>query len=104
MVYNIINVRILSENRKLPHINILYTKTMQKYKTTIEYDGTNMFGFQKQGNLPTVQFCIENAIYKMTGENVKIVVAAGRTDAGVHATCQVIDFDIKKTEKQGVCC
>lgn len=71
---------------------------MQKYKMTIEYDGTNMFGFQKQGNLPTIQFCIENAIYKMTGENVKIV-AAGRTDAGVHATCQVIDFDIKKNLK-----
>ena len=58
---------------------------------TIEYDGTAYSGFQYQKNTRTVQEEIENAIYKFSGERVRIN-SAGRTDAGVHAKGQVVDF------------
>ena len=65
---------------------------------TIEYDGTAYSGFQYQKNTRTVQEEIENAIYRFSGERVRIN-AAGRTDAGVHAKGQVIAFDTLSTEE-----
>ena len=65
---------------------------------TIEYDGTAYSGFQYQKNTRTVQEEIENAIYKFSGERVRIN-SAGRTDAGVHAKGQVIAFDTVSTEE-----
>jgi len=56
-----------------------------------EYDGTNYCGFQFQVNAPTVQDEIEKALRKLTGEKIR-VVAASRTDTGVHARGQVISF------------
>jgi tRNA pseudouridine38-40 synthase len=57
------------------------------------YDGTDFLGFQKQaGDARTVQGEIETALSKVTGQHVA-VLAAGRTDTGVHATGQVIAFD-----------
>ncbi len=59
---------------------------------TIEYEGTRYGGFQYQPQIPTIQHEIETAITRLTSETIR-VHAAGRTDAGVHATGQVIAFD-----------
>ena len=67
---------------------------MKNVKIIIEYDGTDYHGWQCQANLPTVQKTIEDAIRKITGENVKIT-GSGRTDAGVHAIGQVASFSIE---------
>ena len=58
----------------------------------VEYEGTKYSGFQYQINAPSIQEELEKAIYRLTGETVR-VKAAGRTDAGVHARGQVIAFD-----------
>ena len=63
-----------------------------RYALIVEYDGTRYSGFQYQKNARTVQEEIETAIVRFTGETVRIK-AAGRTDAGVHATGQVVTFD-----------
>lgn len=64
----------------------------QNIAMQIEYDGSDFYGFQKQkNNIRTVQGALEYAICEFTGESVKIV-NAGRTDTGVHATNQVINF------------
>lgn len=57
----------------------------------VEYDGTNYHGFQIQANAPTVQGTLEQALAQITQEHVHIRFA-GRTDAGVHAVGQVVDF------------
>lgn len=61
-------------------------------RAIVAYDGTGYAGFQRQVDVPTVQETLEAALEKITQEAVT-VVAAGRTDAGVHATGQVISFD-----------
>ena len=57
----------------------------------LEYDGTHYYGFQLQTTLPTIQRELEKALWKLTGERVR-VIAASRTDAGVHARGQVVSF------------
>jgi tRNA pseudouridine38-40 synthase len=57
----------------------------------IEYDGTRYHGSQVQASALTVQGEIEKALYKLTGENIRIKTAS-RTDAGVHARGQVVTF------------
>lgn len=64
---------------------------MKNIKLTISYDGTNYHGWQKQNDVITIQSVIEDAIYKLTGENVDLT-ASGRTDANVHAIGQVANF------------
>jgi len=58
----------------------------------LEYDGTGFCGWQSQPQGNTVQDCLEQALVRMTGHTLR-VTAAGRTDAGVHALCQVVHFD-----------
>lgn len=58
----------------------------------IEYDGACYFGWQSQPNGFTVQDQIQRALNQITGESIGII-AAGRTDTGVHALEQVIHFD-----------
>ncbi|KXG75691.1 tRNA pseudouridine synthase A [Fervidicola ferrireducens] len=60
-------------------------------KILLEYDGSNYHGWQRQKNALTIQEVVEEAVYKVTGEKVK-VIGAGRTDAGVHARGQVANF------------
>jgi tRNA pseudouridine38-40 synthase len=57
----------------------------------VAYEGTAYAGFQLQKNGPTIQAEIEKAIMKVTGEPIHIV-GAGRTDAGVHAWGQTVNF------------
>ena len=62
----------------------------------LEYDGTNYCGFQKQKNGITVQEVLEKAIERATAQKVS-VVASGRTDTGVHALGQVVNFKTDTT-------
>ncbi len=57
----------------------------------VAYDGTQFAGWQVQPTLPTVQGCIERAIFETSGETVRLL-SAGRTDSGVHALGQVANF------------
>lgn len=68
---------------------------MPRYRLTIEYDGRSFVGWQAQANGRSVQQAIEEAIFRFTGETVRIR-GAGRTDAGVHALGQVCHFDLEK--------
>ncbi len=58
----------------------------------LEYDGTPFHGWQSQADGTGVQDALERALSEIAGERVG-VVAAGRTDSGVHATSQVVHFD-----------
>jgi tRNA pseudouridine38-40 synthase len=63
-----------------------------RYCARVEYDGTDFAGFQFQPEARTVQGELEAALAKISGGSQIRVAAAGRTDAGVHATDQVIAF------------
>jgi tRNA pseudouridine38-40 synthase len=58
----------------------------------IEYDGTDFFGWQRLSHGPTVQAEVEAAL-AFVADHPVAVTCAGRTDAGVHARCQVVHFD-----------
>lgn len=68
---------------------------MPTFKLTLEYDGSEFAGWQRQADQPTVQGMIEHAILKMT-QLPTPVIGAGRTDAGVHALGQVASFRSEK--------
>jgi tRNA pseudouridine38-40 synthase len=66
----------------------------QRWKITIEYDGSAYAGWQRQDNgIATVQSAIESAIKSFCQRDI-VIFAAGRTDAGVHARGQVAHFDL----------
>lgn len=67
----------------------------QTYAAQVEYDGSQFKGWQIQKGVETVQQAVENAIGSVADETVRIH-CAGRTDAGVHATGQVIHFQTCK--------
>lgn len=69
---------------------------MRNIKLTIEYDGKDFKGWQKQPNKLNIQGEIEKAIENITGEKVELI-ASGRTDAGVHALGQVANFKTNST-------
>jgi len=64
---------------------------LRNIKLIIEYDGTNYHGWQTQANVSSIQSTINVAVKKITGENI-VLIAAGRTDAGVHAMGQTANF------------
>jgi len=64
-----------------------------RVKAVIAYDGTHYLGFQKQTSTKnTITYAIEEALLSL--QITSDIVASGRTDAGVHATGQVIHFDL----------
>jgi tRNA pseudouridine38-40 synthase len=66
-----------------------------RFALTVEFDGRLFMGWQRQAHGPSVQQAIEEAARAVTGETVT-VHAAGRTDAGVHATAMRAHLDIEK--------
>ncbi|HZX46089.1 MAG TPA: tRNA pseudouridine(38-40) synthase TruA, partial [Clostridia bacterium] len=67
---------------------------MRNILLTIEYDGTNYHGWQRQKNAVSIQQLIEKAIENITGSRANLI-GSGRTDSGVHALAQRANF---KTE------
>lgn len=65
------------------------------YKCVVEYDGADFHGWQYQPDLRTIQGEFEKALKQMVKRVVK-VVAAGRTDTGVHAEGQIVSFKIDR--------
>lgn len=66
---------------------------MARYQVILAYDGTGFSGFQRQGDTRTVQRVVEDALRQL-GWQEKTLLAAGRTDTGVHAAGQVIAFNL----------
>ena len=66
---------------------------MARYQITLAYDGTHFLGFQRSPKARTVQGEVEAALRKL-GWQERAILFAGRTDTGVHASGQVIAFDL----------
>ena len=69
---------------------------MRNLRLIVSYDGTDFFGWQTQPDHRTVQQTLEDAIHRLTGERIR-VNASGRTDTGVHAIGQVVNFRSETT-------
>jgi tRNA pseudouridine38-40 synthase len=67
-----------------------------RWRLTIEYDGGPFMGWQRQDHGPSVQQTLEEALQTMTGERAQFI-AAGRTDAGVHALAMSAHVDVMKS-------
>lgn len=68
---------------------------MTNIKLSIEYDGTAYAGWQRQPNHPTIQAALEEALFKITQQKI-LTIGAGRTDSGVHALGQIVNFHTGK--------
>jgi tRNA pseudouridine38-40 synthase len=66
-----------------------------RWRLTIEYDGGPFMGWQRQDHGPSVQQTLEEALQRMTGEQAQFI-AAGRTDAGVHALAMSAHVDVER--------
>jgi tRNA pseudouridine38-40 synthase len=69
---------------------------MATFKLILEYDGTAYAGWQRQPNQPTIQEAVETALRSIAQADIS-AIAAGRTDAGVHALGQAISFKSEKS-------
>ena len=71
----------------------IWPEGMQRVALAVEYKGTEFHGFQTQpSGVKTVQQALEKALSKVADEAITLV-CAGRTDAGVHGTNQIVHFD-----------
>ena len=68
---------------------------MTRWRLTVEYDGGPFMGWQRQDHGPSVQQTLEEALQRMTGEQASFI-AAGRTDAGVHALAMSAHADVAR--------
>jgi len=68
---------------------------MPRFKLRLEYAGTRYSGWQVQKNARTVQGELQRAIREATGHDPFELYGSGRTDAGVHALCQVAHADLE---------
>jgi len=77
-----------------PQLPAVENTPYKRIALAVEYDGCAFSGWQKQSSpeLPTVQASLESALSKVADHEIAIT-CAGRTDAGVHASCQVVHFD-----------
>ena len=67
---------------------------MPRYALLVEYDGAGFCGWQRQAGAPSLQQVLETAAARLAGGAPVASVAAGRTDAGVHAAGQVVHLDL----------
>ena len=73
---------------------------MVHYKLILAYDGTHFQGFQRQGSIRTVQLELESALRSLGWEG-KSILSSGRTDTGVHASGQVVAFELDWAHSPG---
>ena len=73
---------------------------MTRFKINLEYDGTDLIGWQENQQGPSVQSLLQDAIFQFCGEKTT-VFSAGRTDAGVHAINMVAHFDLERDQEPG---
>jgi tRNA pseudouridine38-40 synthase len=66
---------------------------MARYQVILAYDGSGFQGYQRQARARTVQGVVEDVLRRLGWED-RTILAAGRTDTGVHASAQVIAFDL----------
>lgn len=82
----------------MPMDNETRTPITERIVLGIEYNGYCYYGWQRQQEVESVQGCLERALSKVADETIN-VYCAGRTDAGVHATGQVVHFDTSSSRK-----
>lgn len=70
---------------------------MMRYKINVEYDGTDLIGWQENAQGPSIQSLLQDAIFQFCGEKTE-VYSAGRTDAGVHAISMTAHFDLERDQ------
>lgn len=77
---------------------VLSDNPLYKIALGIEYDGSKYYGWQRQNEVRSVQEMLEKALSQVANEPIN-VLCAGRTDAGVHATGQVVHFETHAARK-----
>ena len=83
-------LRLVSRHRPVPADHP--PEGMRRFRLTVEFDGAAYSGWQRQENGPSVQQELEEAIFRLTHERVR-VTGSSRTDAGVHARGLAAHFD-----------
>ena len=82
----------IPEGRTLP-------EDVRRFAMKVEYDGSSYSGWQRQKHSTSVQQTLENCLSKVADEPIELV-CAGRTDAGVHASSQIVHFDSRANRSE----
>jgi len=80
-------------------VALVWSVPIVRVAAGVEYDGSGFSGWQLQVGVRTIQGCVEKALSAVADEPIR-VVAAGRTDAGVHACGQVIHFETTRSRSE----